>query len=44
MLEILEGMEDHIQGLLSLVISTNKKRKRKILRLGVWKAQGLQKD
>ena len=41
---ILEGMEDHIQGLLALGICTDKKRKIKILRLGVWKARGLQKD
>jgi hypothetical protein len=32
-------MEDHVQGLLALGISTDGKK-----RLGVWKARGLQKD
>ncbi len=41
----LEGIEDHIQGLLALGISTDEKKwKRKILHLGVWKAPGLRKD
>ena len=43
-LAILEGMEDHIQVLLALGIGTDKKKKNKILCLGVWKAQGLRKD
>jgi hypothetical protein len=38
---ILERMEDHIQELLALGISTDEKKKRKKLCLGVWKARGL---
>jgi hypothetical protein len=35
---ILKGMEDCIQGLLALEISTDEKKENKILHLGVWKA------
>jgi hypothetical protein len=43
-LAILERMEDHIQELITLGISTDEKKTIKKLRLGFCKARGLRKE